>query len=307
MAQKSQTATQPEDQANSGSRTSSAKDGAGAPSSARQSNSSGPIPSSILPPMSDPSPLSTSNSESPQPPPQPQSQPQSQPQPQPQPMEKPSAAGSQASPYGTRSRNRTGAARPNYAEDKDLDLDGFDAASQRKDDDAKKFTTKQPGASSTPAPPNSSSQPAARSGNGSLRKPLPDDSRQQNGTKELAQTQPPTAPSSAPVANGAASTANGTSKSKKRKVADSASTASGSQTPAASNGALSSSALQKRLGTSGQGSGNATPSDAGYGETNLLTFENSKSRPKDGKMVADDGTVLAVNGKFFAAFHTRPA
>lgn len=36
----------------------------------------------------------------------------------------------------------------------------------------------------------------------------------------------------------------------------------------------------------------------GYGETNLLTFENTKAMPKDGKMVADDGTVLEVNGKF---------
>jgi hypothetical protein len=219
-------------------------------------------------------------------------------------MEKPSAAGSQASPYGTRSRNRTGAARPNYAEDKDLDLDGFDTAAQRKDDDSKKSSTKHHGASSTPAPPNASSQAAPRSTNGSSRKPLPDDSRQQNGTKDLAQTQPPAAPSSASVVNGgAAAMANGTSKGKKRKVADSASMASGSQTPSASNGALSSSALQKRLGACGQGSGDATPSDAGYGETNLLTFENSKSRQKDGKMVADDGTVLAVNGKFVAAFH----
>jgi hypothetical protein len=38
----------------------------------------------------------------------------------------------------------------------------------------------------------------------------------------------------------------------------------------------------------------------GYSETNMLTFENCNALPnKDGKMIADDGTVLGVNGKFF--------
>jgi hypothetical protein len=240
-------------------------------------------------------------------------------------MEKPSAAGSQPSPYGTRSRNRTGAARPNYAEDKDLDLDIYDAYSQRKEDDAKKLTTKQTGASSTPAPANPPQPPAPRSGNGSSRKPLPDDSgRQANGTKDPQHQNPsqqPSAPAPAPASTSApssasasasapapspagvngTSTANGAPKGKKRKAADAASTASGSQTPSGSNGALSSSAMQKRLGASGHASGSATPSGGGYGETNLLTFEGSKSRPKDGKMVADDGTVLAVNGKLAGA------
>jgi hypothetical protein len=36
---------------------------------------------------------------------------------------------------------------------------------------------------------------------------------------------------------------------------------------------------------------------SGYSETNMLTFENCKGRPKDGKMIADDGTVLEVNGE----------
>ncbi|KAG7292553.1 hypothetical protein NEMBOFW57_002588 [Staphylotrichum longicolle] len=289
MAQKSQTATQPEEQANSGSRTSSAKDGAGAPNSAARPTSSGAISSSILPKMSDPTPTLTSASESPQP------------QPQPQPMEKPSAAGSQPSPYGTRSRNRTGAARPNYAEDKDLDLDNYDAyPQQRKDDDSKKLATKQQSASSTPAPVNPP-QAAPRSGNGSSRKPLPDDSRQSSGTKDHQQIQnqpsavAPASTSAPSTAANGTSTANGVSKGKKRKVADTASTASGSQTPSASNGALSASALQKRLGASGHVNGSGTSSSAGYGETNLLTFEGTKARPKDGKMVADDGTVLAVN------------
>jgi hypothetical protein len=233
-------------------------------------------------------------------------------------MEKPSAAGSQPSPYGTRSRNRTGATRPNYAEDKDLDLEMFDAYPQRKDDDAKKLATKQQGASSTPTPANSTPAAAPRAGNGSSRKPLPEDGKQHNGTKDQPQQQqqqndqhqPSTAASSSSSSNtNGAGTANGASKGKKRKVADTAPTTSGSQTPSGLNGTVpsSSSGLQKRLGTSGQGSGNATPSSTGYGETNLVTFENSKSRPKDGKMIADDGTVLEVNGTFFALAHTPMA
>ncbi|AEO66043.1 uncharacterized protein THITE_2113820 [Thermothielavioides terrestris NRRL 8126] len=313
MAQKSQTATQSEAQANSGSRTSSAKEGAGTPSSARQSASStsaGPNPSSssssssssILPRMSDPTPpVSTapvpdSSQPQPQPPPEPQAQA----------MEKPSAVGSQPSPYGTRSRNRTGAARPNYAEDKDFDLDLFDVYPRRKDDDAKKSsstaatanTAKQQAASSTStsAAAANATQGAPRAGNGSSRKPLPDESRQHNGTKDHHPNanQPSTA-SASTTTNGTTAT-NGTSKSKKRKAADASSTASGNQTPSATNGASMSLALQKRLGVSGQGSGNATPSGAGYAETNMLTFEKCKARPtKDGKMVADDGTVLEVN------------
>jgi hypothetical protein len=208
-------------------------------------------------------------------------------------MEKPSAASSQPSPYGTRSRNRTGAARPNYAEDKDIDLDIFDAyPTQRKDQ----------GAQSTAVAANGT-QPAARSGNSSSRKSLQED-KQQNGGKDQqhAANQPSAATSSS--ANGTAAT-NGTSKSKKRKAADAASTASGSQTPSVSNGASTSSAVPKRPGMSGQGTGSVTPSSTGYAETNMLTFTKCKSRPtKDGKMVADDGTVLEVNGKFFSrGFH----
>lgn len=305
MAQKSQTVSPSEDQANSGSRTSSAKDSAGATSSIRHaanSNDPDPMPasSSILPRMSEPTPISTTSST-----PNTGS---------PQPMEKPPSAaggaGSQASPYGTRSRNRTGAARPNYAEDRDLELDNFDAYhGQRKDDQSKKTTTtKQPGASSSAVTATASSLASAtpappRVTNGSSRKPLPVESRQSaapNGTKDHQQNHDqPSAPPTLPVAAGNAAT-NGPTKSKKRKVADAASTASGSQTPLASNGTSSTSAAQKRSGASGQASGNGagTRSGPGYGETNMLTFENCKGRPRDGKMVADNGTVLGVNGEF---------
>ncbi|KAL2017487.1 hypothetical protein VTK56DRAFT_2029 [Thermocarpiscus australiensis] len=246
MAQKSQISNQSNDQPNSDSRTSSAKDG---------------------PPMSDPTPISASNSESPRP------------------MEKPSGTGSQPSPYGTRSRNRTAATRPNYAEDKELDLDLFDVYPQRKDDDSKKASTKQQGGASS----SNAAQAAPRSANGTVT---------QNGAKDQRQSQNQSSAASASSAAGGSTTTSGPAKSKKRKAAsaaDAASTASRSQTPSGSNGNSNASALQKRLGPSGQGSENATPSGPGYSETNMLTFENTKARLQDGKLVADDGKVLEVN------------
>ncbi|CAI4216562.1 unnamed protein product [Parascedosporium putredinis] len=46
---------------------------------------------------------------------------------------------SSSSPYGTRSRNRTGNARPNYAEDKDMDLD-YEYLPPKKENELKKST-----------------------------------------------------------------------------------------------------------------------------------------------------------------------
>jgi hypothetical protein len=41
----------------------------------------------------------------------------------------------------------------------------------------------------------------------------------------------------------------------------------------------------------------ATQSINGFRESNMLSFENCAGHLKDGKLVADDGTTLAVNGK----------
>ncbi|KAK3329640.1 hypothetical protein B0H66DRAFT_465295 [Apodospora peruviana] len=294
MAQKTQNVKHSEDQPNSASRTSSAKDGAtGAATSTAVSSStttttasgSGSISTTILPRISDPTPISASNSESPQP------------------MEKSTStasksaagAGETASPYGTRSRNRTGTSRPNYAED-NIDMELFDLYPERRGaegDSSKKATTRQ--ASSA----NAAQAAAPRSGNGTARKPLPsmDDHKQPISTPQpSAQKETHQTATAAPAANGNAT--NGSTKSKKRK-AESAPNASGTQTPSTSH--TNAHAQQKRPGAaSHSGNGNAgTPSNAtsgtGYGMTNLLTFENSKSRPKNGKMVADDGTVLEVN------------
>ncbi|KAJ3474568.1 hypothetical protein NLG97_g9785 [Lecanicillium saksenae] len=43
-----------------------------------------------------------------------------------------------AAPYGTRSRNRNGNARPNYAEDKDIEMDNYDYYDKNQGDGPKK-------------------------------------------------------------------------------------------------------------------------------------------------------------------------
>jgi hypothetical protein len=261
--------------------------------------------SSILPRMSDPSPISASNSESPQP------------------MEKPASASSHgaskdgaagtASPYGTRSRNRNGASRPNYAEDKDIDMDLFDSYPDRRDDDSRKTLTRQASLSNAAAAAAASAAQAAtpRSANAASRKPLPssDDAKQHHTTPQHSAAKENhhngnhrASPTASSTANGVA--ANGTTKSKKRK-ADPASTASGSQTPSAHQ--AGSTGVNKRhkadshggngIGTTNGNSANRSARDGGYGETNMLTFESCGARLKDGKMVADDGTVLEVNGE----------
>lgn len=204
-----------------------------------------------------------------------------------------------ASPYGTRSRNRNGGARPNYAEDRDIDVDLYDHYSDRRDDDSKKTGTRQASFS------NSAAQAAPRSGIGSSRKPLPPDDTKHHGASQHStsttkdqQSQAQAAPSAATgnTANGSTST-----KSKKRKADASAAASGGSQAP--SSPAANPSGAQKRQGGSGSNNasgsdGTASARDGGYADTNLLTFEKCKAVLKNGKMVADDGTVLEVNGEF---------
>ncbi|KAJ4401099.1 putative PHD type zinc finger protein with BAH domain-containing protein [Neurospora sp. IMI 360204] len=335
MAQKNQHVIPSEEQTNSASRTLSAKEKEGAATASANANStkqsattpastssgtSSAAISNVLPRISDPSPLPPTNSE-------PSTD---------APMGKSTSTSTQAAaaakdgstaanPYGTRSRNRTGNSRINYAEDRDLDMDIFELYPDRREGaEAKKGSSKQaqaPASSATTqaatpsssSPTNGASQPAPRTAvNGTSasttvtststsasRKPLPtiDDVRKGHSSKDQQSRQP----STSPAANGATTTTtNGPTKSKKRK-ADPAANASSSQTP--TSAANSSASHNKRIKTnSHDNNGNSkTPTNSdlgmvnGYGETNLLTFENTKAMPKDGKMVADDGTVLEVN------------
>lgn len=172
--------------------------------------------------------------------------------------------------YGTRSRNRGGNARPNYAEDKDIEMDVYDYYHDgKKDGDG-------PGKKSSRQASINGGVEATRASVVS-RKAGADDAKaapSQNGHKDqgsngttgasqaTTQTQP----------TGASQT------SRKRKAAAGA-------TP-------SSTVVSAR-----KASGAAQNPGTTWPDTNMLSFDNCKARTDNGRMVADDGTVLEANGK----------
>lgn len=297
MAQKSQYAGSSDGQSNPAS--SSAREGSEAATSHKHSGAHSSASYSVLPKMSDPTPTFGQNSALSQPMAKSNSSGSNPPH-----SSKDAAAGGTASPYGTRSRNRHGASRPNYAEDKDIDMELFEMYPERREDEAKKASRLSlppltgPLSQDTPPPPRSTTT------TGSSRKPLPSE----NTTKHASSQQHPKEPHahhhqhSTPAPAPANPTTNGTqvqTSKKRRAAAQSSNAASAAQNPSGSsthgtgrrNGAVTHSNAN-----SGVATGLASDS-RGYAETNMLTFENCKARPRDGKMIADDGSVLSVNGK----------
>lgn len=177
------------------------------------------------------------------------------------------------SPYGTRSRNRAGASRPNYAEDRETEME-FEAQPAVEDD------TRKTGRSGAGDSRSASGQDAT-----TIRKGLQVD-HNNNGQTVSKDYIPGTSTFSAnPTAAVAAQP------SKKRK-------ANGQPVPSSSNTLLpiinpTSSVSQ----TNTRRASVATQSATGVRESNMLSFENCAGRLKDGKLVADDGTTLGVNGK----------
>lgn len=184
--------------------------------------------------------------------------------------EPPSASATPA-PYGTRSRGRNAAPRPNYAEDRDIDMDLEIAQPATK---AAKRTngvpnqsangTKTDGEKSAPSSNSRKSQTAV------------------NGTSPASAAKdsiPGTSSFSAKLEE-----ANGASNSRKRKQPASATTSS------SANGSAS-----KKLFT--------TPPGASQGHndsnSNMVSFENRGAHLEDGKLTADDGTTFSINGQFF--------
>ncbi|KAI0383813.1 hypothetical protein F5Y04DRAFT_21861 [Hypomontagnella monticulosa] len=213
-----------------------------------------------------------------------------------QPMTKSTSSGSNPSakdamtgpsPYGTRSRNR-GQARPNYAEDKDVDVDMYDAYQEKKDDEHKKSSRQ------TSAVTNGTND-APKATNATSRKGAPpaEDPKvgaPSGGSHTTAKdSHPPNAtPNVAPTS---------TSSSSKKRKAPTQSSANNSHSHSHANTPVPTGpnvAATRRSAANGT----ATPTthnNAGYKATNMLFFEKCGAVPKDGKMVADDGTILQVN------------
>lgn len=174
------------------------------------------------------------------------------------------ANGSAAAPYGTRSRGRN-APRPNYAEDRDIEME-FDVAP------AKPGSKRNSGMGLTTNLPNGSKSDSERSSPVQARKTLT------NGAANAAPKEsiPGTSSFSARPED-----VNGTSSARKRKQPAStpnSSSTSGGNPP-------------KRVFT-------AAPGDSDGGRfTNMMSFEASGPHLMDGQITADDGTTLAVNGE----------
>jgi hypothetical protein len=177
-----------------------------------------------------------------------------------------------ASPYGTRSRNRAGVSRPNYAEDRETEME-FEIQPTGEDDIQKVVRA------SAGDPRSTTTQDPA-----TIRRGTQVDYNT-NGQVLSKDHIPGTSTFSA---NPAAAVATQTSKKRK---------ANGQPVPSSANTLLpiinsASSGSQ----TNTRRASIATQSVTGGRESNMLSFENCAGRLKDGKLVADDGTTLGVNG-----------
>ncbi|KAL8873980.1 MAG: hypothetical protein Q9174_000634 [Haloplaca sp. 1 TL-2023] len=184
------------------------------------------------------------------------------------------------SPYGTRSRrNRTGNARPNYAEDREVDMDYEWAAKSNK---ARGSSTS---ASSTNAQGDENDSAGVSTRRRSLTTAVPPVAAKSIGSITPKDPLPGTSTFSVHAESGVTSQP----PSKKRKapgtVPAASTTVSSTSTPTASH------AVSRKPLTSSSVYGQRT--------TNLLSFESSKAFLKNGELIADDGTVIAINDQVY--------
>lgn len=181
-----------------------------------------------------------------------------------------------ASPYGTRSRNRTGNPRPNYAEDREVEME-YEWSS-----------TKRSHASSGPSMPNS-----AQSGDGD--KPSVSNNRRSSATAHTA----PSTNNKAALPSVQKDYIPGMSSFSLNPEPNAAPPAPSRKRKAPGNGPATSHTSSAVTQTPAPGISRRTacvPSLKASRETNLMTFENCQGYLKNGKLKADDGTILAANG-----------
>lgn len=186
-----------------------------------------------------------------------------------------------AAPYGTRSRNRNGNARPNYAEDKDIEMDNYDYYDKNQGEAPKKSSRL---ATSTGIANGGETSGRAAAG---ARKPLTGSAPGSDDSKAVA-SQVHAGTNSNGHASSGTSAASSVAASRKRKAANGPAQAAQAAVAATTGGQL---ARRAAISNVAQGSTAAV-----WPDTNLLSFENCKARPQNGRLVADDGTVLEANG-----------
>jgi len=180
-----------------------------------------------------------------------------------------------AVPYGTRSRNRTGTSRPNYAEDKELDAD-FDAPSSSKDANGRKAAR---------VGDTGNAADTVRSTNPARKIPVPEAEHTLGIQSHYKEPIPGTSTfSSNPSAIGSSH------HPKKRKVTSQTTTFQPQPHISASHPATPQ-AVTRRASL-------AAHVLTGFRDSNMLSFDNCAGRLSGNRLVADDGTVLEVNGQF---------
>ncbi|RAL66939.1 hypothetical protein DID88_007721 [Monilinia fructigena] len=179
--------------------------------------------------------------------------------------------------YGTRSRNRSSTSRPNYAEDKETDVDIEIAAAMKEGRKAARANDSRPSASTD----NTSSITPAKKTTAPESEPV---ATTQNNNKE------PIPGTSTFSANPSAPT---TQNSKKKKPP--------AHPAANATPSLSQNAVQNGSSTHT----NSLRVNMAMHESNMLTFDNCGARLKDEKLVADDGTILSVNDHVYLVFQVK--
>lgn len=178
-----------------------------------------------------------------------------------------------SSSYGTRSRNRRGGDRPNYAEDTEMDFELANQANTRPREPSLSSSDDEP---LSPVPPGTQSPPPA---------PVPPKRAVVTSNGWNALNKDASFPNTSTVT--AAMTA--PAHSRKRKAASSANEAIAS--------GLSPALYATHTGSK-KGGPAALPIPSAR-ETNMVTFENCNTTlNKDGHLVSDEGVVYAPNGNY---------
>jgi hypothetical protein len=177
-------------------------------------------------------------------------------------------------PYGTRSRNRNGTSRPNYAEDKELDLE-FEAAVTGKESI---------GGRNKPARVDQGVTEVGRASNHSRNTIVESDPI---GTTQSHYKEP--IPGTSTFSANPAT--NASQSSKKRKAPGQPISVLGSDTQSRSNpqNLPASQTVTRKASMAYQ--------ITGFRDSNMLSFDGCRGGLKNQRLVADDGTILQINGK----------
>ena len=182
-------------------------------------------------------------------------------------------APSGVAPYGTRSRNRAGVSRPNYAEDREIDME-FEVQPPIKEDDTRKGNRALDNRSTMVEPTAAGATGRKSTGTG------PDEV----ATAQLVLKDhiPGTSTFSAHISGN-----NPTQPSKKRK-------ATTNSTSSITNGNHFTGNVATTMATN---KSVLSQNVQAYKESFMLSFNNCAARLQNNKLVADDGTTLAINGE----------